>query len=400
MPAHATAAPWAADLRHASVVGTAGMDRPVPDASALYGLVGALRFPAHELQFGRAIHAICRSNESVARSLCELFLRTASATAGLAARRNAAGLLQRLPSEPVQSMSEQDLFGAPEGVLRQRARHHGRIDLQFAAGATWVLNVELKFNDLGVRDQQRAYTEAGRPVLFVVRNPDLPQFANPGLPRQYQHLYLGAIAWEMILDGLRGLPVEPRDRQVWSDLVAVSELNGDFARQRPRNHRTRADVEVLKQALPAIRRRFSAQLGKRLGQPGRRLAESLTQKGPYGGPTWADAGWWAPVDQDAAVLWIALRHSASAQPVFRVSSYNRNPRLLWARYEKLAHSSESFDLRNGWWTSQGSVPPPAWRHDQVAALVTAVARKTEAIVTSGVLDRLVRKSGTPPGRAR
>src|SRR4051812_21783106 len=103
------------------------------DPSLRYGLVGALRFPADEIQFGRALHALCRADEHVANRFCRAVLEQASDTGPRAPSARARKLLTALGDSPVRSMSEQDLFIGSRGVLVRKARQQGRIDLSFEA---------------------------------------------------------------------------------------------------------------------------------------------------------------------------------------------------------------------------------------------------------------------------
>jgi hypothetical protein len=197
-----------------------------PDPSLRYGLIGALRFPADEVQFGRVLHAICRNDENVANGLCRAVLELAASVDIAERARRASELLSGLDNQPVRSMSERDLFLGSRGVLARKVRQHGRIDLSFEAGANWRLGVELKFNDPARRGQQQVYPKVGRPVVFVVRDP--AKFKEPDLDPADAAFYLGAIAWTDLVPKLRALPVASADRDVWVAVLRVSELNGDL----------------------------------------------------------------------------------------------------------------------------------------------------------------------------
>src|SRR4051794_6536518 len=149
------------------------------DPSLQYGLVGALRFPGDEIQFGRALHALSRADEHVANRLCVAVLERAADAGSRDQCDRATTLMKGLGDQPVRSMSEQDLFLGSRGVLARKGRQQGRIDLSFEAGKSWTLGVELKFNDPAKRAQQERYPSVGRPVVFVVRDPTT--FTEPNL---------------------------------------------------------------------------------------------------------------------------------------------------------------------------------------------------------------------------
>jgi hypothetical protein len=356
-----------------------------PDPSLRYGLVGALRFPGDEVQFGRVLHALCRSNEEVANDFCGAVLELAAAGEVASRRRRARKLLSDLRGQAVRSMSEQDLFLGSRGALAQKRRRQGRIDLSFEAGKTWRLGVELKFNDPARRGQQQRYPTVGRPVIFVVRNP--PRLKEPDLdPGDAPH-YLGAVAWEALLPRLHRLPVADAERAMWIAVLRVSELNGDFAPEPPRNASTKRDEEVLEHVLPPLRQRLSELLQRKHNATGRRFAESLTIDGPYPARTWANIG--LLTSKGDVALWIDLRHTESTQPAWRVSWPRWHPIVHRKEYDRL-RSEGVFGLSGEWWTATGTVAPAKWRSDPCSATVESIGDALAALVRSGVMERLVK----------
>ena len=355
-----------------------------PDPSLRYGIVGALRFPADEVQFGRVLHAVCRSNEQLANRFCYAVLELAAAGSIGSRSQRAGALLSDLGDQPVRSMSEQDLFLGSRGVLARKARRQGRIDLSFEAGKAWRLGVELKFNDPAHRGQQQRYPKVGRPVAFVVRDP--AKLKEPDLdPADAPH-YLGAIAWEALVPRLHGLPVASADREIWSAVLRISELNGDFAPEPPREAGTKRDAEVLGRVVPLLQRRLSELLYRKHKATGRRFAVSLSIDGPYAARTWANIGLITPKGDVA--LWIDLRHTESTQPAWRVSWPRWHPIVHRKEYERLS-SGDVFSLSGEWWTATGTVAPVDWRRDPDQATVDSIGDAMSALVRSGVMQRLV-----------
>lgn len=349
-----------------------------------YGLIGALRFPADEVQFGRILHAICRQDGHVANGFCGAVLGEAAAGTHAARRRRASDLLDDLGDHPVRSMSERDLFVGSRGVLRGKARRQGRIDLSFEAAGSWKLGVELKFNDRSRRGQQERYPAVGRPVVFLVRDPGA--LAEPSLdPKDAKH-YLGAVAWEALLPQLYKLPVRKDERETWMNVLRVSEINGDFARQQPRDTGTRHDAEILGRVAPAVQQTLAGLLQQKHNTKGRRFADGLTIDGPYAARTWANLGLTTAAGE--CVVWIDLRHTESSQPAWRISWPRRHPIIHRREYERLAQDA-TFRPSRDWFEATGTVSPAEWRTDPDAAVVRSMSEALTALVRSGVMGRLV-----------
>lgn len=355
------------------------------DPSLRYGLVGALRYPADEIQFGRAVHALCQADGRVANGFCSAVLEVAAASGHRHRRARATKLLGALGGEPVRSMSEQDLFSRSRGVLKNKARQQGRIDLSFEAGARWRLGIELKFNDKAKRGQQQRYPRVGRPVVFVVRDPN--RFTEPDLEAADARHYLGAISWEALLPGLRALPVAETDRGIWNALLSVCDLNGDFATSPPRLDGTQRDADVIGSIGPDIRRQFTEALTKKYGAAGRRFGESLTVDGPYPTRTWGNIS--LLTSRREVLLHVDVRHTDSSQPVWRVSWPSwRHPIVHRKEYARLA-SGGLYVLAHDWWTATGTVAPAEWRADGPSAIRRDLSKALNALVRSGVMARSV-----------
>jgi len=357
------------------------------DPSLRYGLVGALRFPADEIQFGRVLHSLCRADEHVANRFCRAVLEQASNTGPRAHSARAQKLLTALGDSPVRSMSEQDLFIGSRGVLARKARQQGRIDLSFEAEEGWRLGVELKFNDSAKRGQQERYPAVGRPVVFVVRDP--ARLSAPELDPTDARRYLGAISWEGLLPALHSLPVPESEQELWTALLRVCELNGDFALQAPRNLGTERDAKVLGEIAPDLQVGLTDALEKKHRSAGRRFGQSLTIDGPYPTKTWGNIGLLTP-REDIVVL-INLRHTGSSQPAWQVIWPKWwYPIVHHKEYARLARGG-TFTLNRNWWTAAGTVAPARWRSDPGAAATESIVEALGALVRSGVMGRLVAK---------
>jgi len=348
------------------------------DGSLSFGIVGALRFIADEVQMGRVLHAVVRADGVCANAFCTALLDEASKTGNAGRRARARKLLADLGSKPVKSTSERDLFLSKHGVLAKKAQRQGRVDLSFEAGPKWQLGVELKFDDPAKRRQQDRYPAVGRPVIFVVRDPDA--FADPLLVAGDAKHYLGAISWKALLPRLHLLPVEESQKSIWDAVLRVSELNGDFKSKPPSRRSTKVDVQCLSRSLPGICRTLGDALTKQHGSGGRRLADALVADKPFPGRTWA----WLRFRLDGGVfIDVGLRHAESSQPHVQINWAHVFPRKLRTEYRHLERTD--FVREGHWWTWRDTVSPAAWRTDHVEALTHEIAAPINALVCSGVM---------------
>lgn len=287
-------------------------------AGKLSPLVRALRYRTDEVQLGRALTAVAH-DAAVAKPLL-----TSMLTRAVGGRASSRQRLLPVPDD-VRCIDEHILH-ARQGrtATRRRSKDAGRVDLDFSGGDGWRVMVELKINSAFGDRQLERYIETRTPVMALLRN---PASAKPRLRSRY---WLGAAAWEHILDDLYELPVPSHDRDVWRGLLDVLRAEGDTDLFPPVGVPEVVDAAAqLNQAADQIFRAFTDLLA---ANHSRFAADSLTKlrrtavRGKPDGPwvgfgigTWGDT--W---------LWLAVRNFWSRAPRMRLLYYpppNRRSRL-------------------------------------------------------------------------
>jgi hypothetical protein len=301
-------------------------------------VIRALRHTTDEVQFGRVIAAICQ-DPAVAAAFAAGVLRRAKG-GNVAARRRS----RKLP-DTIRCVEEQRLEArVSRRGLKQRARDAGRVDLDFAGSGGWKMVVELKLG-AGFGDKQlERYGEEG-PVAAVVRNRvHVPVLRDhPG--------WLGAAIWRELLPDLEDLPVEPRWRPEWLQLLRVMDIDGDFATAAPDGLPEVVEARKrLETAAPAVLDGFRADLTRVYGPTAEAAVRRLRHTKPYGkrGP-WAGFGLATP--GEGAWVFFEIRNLWSPAPRLRLWHWHwadwRSRKAARAAYPRLRSNDGFRQLPDG-----------------------------------------------------
>lgn len=275
-------------------------------------VISALRVAGDEYQLGRVLAALCTSPE-VARAFLQVVLVGASENDALRDRVTDVRLPRHIACSP-----EHALIRTGRGAVRGQAKQLGRADLFFEA-RDFKLVVELKIDSAYRKQQIRRYLRSGAHVLSIVRVPGAAQL---GETIDEDDRWLGEVSWAEIAEALASLPIAGKDREVWLDLLAVLEADGDFDPAKLRRA-TEADGELAFSAgcdalerLKRRRRLSSLELGLI-----RTFAVAPPQLGRSRG--WADI-----VDEEVTSFFrVGVRRAKSRTPeiVFDWMPWSRQP---------------------------------------------------------------------------
>lgn len=342
-------------------------------------IVRALRFRGDEVQLGRALHAICQQDETVAEAfVIGVLSHAAMGPDGTQAARFA----ERIPHR-VLCQGERELFEVRRGHARDSARLAGRVDLYFTDEKKWQLAVELKIDSPLGPEQCERYLRARKPLVVITRDPTA--VPAPKVGAKSGAGWLGAVSWSALKPDMEGLPLVGSDKEIWLELLEIMDQDGDFDQRRPpKKKELQRDIDIVDRVQSSVVDSFRNATVKRYRRNGRELAETMKAYSVhYGG----HASFAIKTDEGTLVE-IVLRHSSTPSPVIAVTWFPPEKRSamrsLREAHERL--ESRGFEQRAGKrYTHRASVPPASANSDISTAIQLAMIQEINAIVDSDVL---------------